>query len=173
MSSAHDTRLEIGGDVYWVRRTFDLIRRIEQSFGPLAELDTRLRKASLPVDDIARLYGIVLRDQASRPEPDAVAEHIAEAGIMEACTELDILVGSLFAGHRKTIEWMQAEVERARAAVDAVAGPREPAASTGTPISMQPASSIGAPSSSGAPPSTTSRLPSGHASGAPSRSAVN
>lgn len=112
MSAAHDTRIEIGGDVYWVRREFDLIRRVEQAFGPLGELDAKLRRHALTAEDMVKLYGIALKAQVSRPSDDDVRAHIVDVGIREVSEQLAMLIVHLFAGHRRTVKWLEAEARK-------------------------------------------------------------
>lgn len=154
-SSAHDTRLEIGGDLYWVRRDFDLIRRIEQAFGPLHALDERLRRTALTADELVRLIGIALKAQASRPPDDDIREHVADAGIVEASEQLAVLVLHLFAGHKRTIAWLEAETKREAGDEAPENPPKPPISSTGTPTSKRRRTSAGRRATSGAPPTTT------------------
>lgn len=112
MSAAHDTRIEVDGDTYFVRRDFDLIRRIEQASGPLAEIDGKLRSFSLSADAVCTLYKTALQAQRSRPDDDVIRDHIAEVGVREASQQIAILIMHLFAGNRRTIEWLKAEAER-------------------------------------------------------------
>lgn len=124
MSAAHDTRIEVGGDLYWVRRDFDLIRRVEQAFGPLGELDAKLRRRGLTAEDLVRLFGIALKAQASRPDDDEVRAHVVDAGISEASDQLAVLMLHLFAGHRRTIKWLEAEAKREAGGDDAENPPK-------------------------------------------------
>ena len=111
---AHDTRIEIGGDVYWVRRPFDLIRRIEQAFGALGELDQRLRRRGMTATELVQAYAIALKDQASRPPDDEIGEYIADAGINAATDQIAVLVMHLFAGNRVARQWLEAEAAKVR-----------------------------------------------------------
>jgi hypothetical protein len=159
MSAAHDTRLEIDGDLYWVRRDFDLMRRLEQAFGPLAELEQKLRRCALTGDELVRLYGVALHAQASRPAPEVVQQHVMGAGISECCDQLALLVLHLFAGHKRTVTWLDAEAKAAAAAEEAgriaPENPPETASSPGTTTSRPRRRSAGRRASSGPPPSTT------------------
>lgn len=160
MSAAHDTRIEIDGDVYFVRRDFDLMRRLEQAFGPLAELEQKLRRCALSGDDLVRLYGIALRDQASRPPADLVQTHVMDAGISECSDQIALLVLHLFAGHKRTVAWLEDEAKKDRMAREEAGGtapenPPETASSPGTATSRPRRRSAGRRASSGAPPITT------------------
>lgn len=156
-SSAHDTQLDVGGDLYWVRRDFDLIRRVEQAFGPLADLDAKLRRCGLTGDELVRLMGIALKDQASRPPDEDLREHVAEAGIREASDQLALLVLHLFSGHKRAVAWLEAEAKRAAGAngEDTPPNPPQAVSSPGKPGSRRRRTSAGRRASSGAPPITT------------------
>lgn len=110
-SAAHDTQITVDGDLYFVRRDFDLMRRIEQAFGPLTDLDKMLRRNAVTVENISKLYGITLHAQRSRPEADVIQTHIANAGVMGCCADLAQLVLMLFAGHRQATAWLDAEAK--------------------------------------------------------------
>lgn len=156
MSSAHDTRLEIGGDLYWVRRDFDLIRRIEQAFGALAALEGRLRRFDLTADEIMRLLKICLKAQASRPPDEDIQEHILDEGVPNCCEQLALVVLHLFSGHKRTIAWLEAEA-KATEEDGAAADPNPPKAdsSRGITTSRRRRRSAGGRASSGVQPSTT------------------
>jgi hypothetical protein len=160
MSAAHDTKLEIDGDTYWVRREFELMRRLEQAFGPLAELEQRLRRCALSGEELVRLYGIALQAQASRPPVDLVEAHVMAAGVAQCSDELAMLVLHLFAGHKRTVAWLEDEAKREAAAKQEAgeSAPENPPAavsSPGTTTSKPRRRSAGRPASSGPPPSTT------------------
>lgn len=151
---AHDTRLEIGGDLYWVRRDFDLIRRVEQAFGPLGELDRKLRVAGLTASQLVELAGVALKAQASRPPVEDIEEHVLDAGIAEASDQLALLVMHLFAGNKRAVAWLEAEA-RKEAGEDPPADPPEAASSLGSTTSRRPPTSAGGRKTSGAPPTST------------------
>ena len=154
MSPAHDTRLEIGGDLYWVRRDFDLIRRVEQAFGPLAVLDGKLRQFALSADELVQLTVIALKSQASRAADDDIREHIADVGIRDASDQLALLVMHLFSGHKRTIAWLEAEAKKG-APTDGPENPPPAASSSGSTTSRRPRTSAGRRRNSGAPAITT------------------
>ncbi len=110
--NAHDTPLTIDGDLYYVRRDFDLIRRIEQATGPLAELDQKLRRCHVAGEDLVKLLRIALARQDSRPPDDVIMDHIANDGIQATCEQLALLVMHLFAGHKAAVAWLKAEAEK-------------------------------------------------------------
>lgn len=110
-AAAHDTQITVDGDVYFVRRDFDLIRRIEQAFGPLADLDRRLRRHELTAEDLVRLYGIVLKAQVSRPPVEILETHVMDEGIQAASEPLTRIVLTLFAGHKLAVAWLEAEAK--------------------------------------------------------------
>lgn len=160
---AHDTLLEIAGDAYYVRRDFDLIRRVEQAFGPLGDLDGRLRRCALPAEDLVRLAAIALQSQASRPPDEDMRQHLADVGVQEMSDQLAVLILHLFAGHRRTVAWLKAEAAK-KTGIPPVAepageaGPENPlerALSTGIISLRQQRLSTGRPGSSGEPPFTT------------------
>jgi hypothetical protein len=156
--SAHDTRIEIGGDVYWVRRDFDLMRRVEQAFGALADLDQKLRRCGLTADELHKLTVIALRSQVSRATDEDIQSHIVDAGIREASDQLALLVLHLFSGHRRAVAWLEAEAKREAgldAAEDPPAAAPTPVSSTGTDGSRRLRGSAGRRASSGKQPTTT------------------
>lgn len=124
MSEAHDTSVEIDGDQYFVRRDFDLIKRIEQKSGPLADFDARLRRHSVTADDLFDMLRIILARQMSRPDDDTIRKHIFEAGIVSASMDVALVVGQLFNGNKRTIAWLKAEAD-AKAA-EAAGGDENP-----------------------------------------------
>lgn len=164
--AAHDTAIEVDGDTYHVRRDFDLMRRIEQAFGPLAEVDRRLRETVFAADDLAKFYRIALKAQQSRPPDDVIEQHIADAGVPEVCAGLALLVTQLFNGHKRTMKWLEIEQRKLDEAADGGGG--EGAAADENPT-LQAAISDGIatlrrqrtwdgnPPSSGAPRSTISQ----------------
>jgi hypothetical protein len=112
MESAHDTGITIDGDLYYVRRDFDLIRRIEQTAGPLAEIDQKLRRCQFMGEDLVKLLRVALARQESRPPDDVIMDHIANEGIQSTCEQLNLLVMHLFAGHKAAVAWLQAEAQK-------------------------------------------------------------
>lgn len=154
MSGAHDTRLEVGGDLYWVRRDFDLIRRLEQAFGPLAEIDKKLRGYAFTADQIVDMMRTALRAQASRPPDEDLREHVLEVGIPEACDQLALLVLHLFSGNKRAVAWLEAEAKKA--AGEAADDPENPPtaapmvdSSPSVDTSRRPATSDGSRPTSG------------------------
>lgn len=165
MNAAHDTAIVVDGDTYWVRRDFDLIKRLEQAFGPLVEIEQRLRRFAFTVDDLVRMLALVLRAQASRPPDDVVRDHVVVDGVREVCDQMAILVMQLFAGHKRASAWLAAEA-KAQAGSDDAGGtagkddaqnPLQAALSTGISTLRRQRTWDGGPESSGHPPSMISR----------------
>lgn len=153
---SYDSRISItdeDGDaaVFWVRRDFDLMRRIEQAFGALSELDLKLRRHALLAEQLVELYDIVLKAHESRPPADEIQSHVFQAGVPRCCDDLAVVVIYLFAGHRQAVAWIQAEHRRAAEGAGAGGDPLADALSTGISSLKRQGSSAGAPDSSGAP----------------------
>lgn len=113
MSTHHDTRIEVDGDIYWVRRDFDLIVRIEQASGPLADFELKLRRSAVPANELFQMFRIVLASQASRPPDDLIRQHIFEIGIVTASAQIAEVVLHLFHGNKRTIAWLEEEASKA------------------------------------------------------------
>lgn len=113
MQAAHATALAIGDLEFWVSRSFDLMRRIEQQFGPLHALDRKLRVFGFTGADLAKLYGLALADCPDRPPATEIEAHIHQAGIAACSTDLAVLVLQLFAGHKQCVAWLEAEMKAA------------------------------------------------------------
>jgi hypothetical protein len=133
--SAHDTALTVDGDLYWVRREFELIRRIEQAFGPLGALDRKLRSRELPAEQLVVLFRTVLSAQVSRPPDAELAEHVFTVGVPEASDQLALVVVQLFHGNKRAVALLEreAELEAAKRGAEggADADPPQPAGSIG------------------------------------------
>lgn len=128
MSGAHDSEVKVGVATYWVRRDFDLIKGVEQAFGPLVELDGKLKRSLVTAADLAKLYKIVLAGQRQPPDAEEIGDHIADVGITEASSDLALLVVMLFAGHKKATAWIAEEAtKKAEAAGDQPADPQKAA----------------------------------------------
>lgn len=113
MQAAHSTAITIGGDVFYVRRSFDLMKRLEQAFGPLHAIDQKLRVWGYATSDLAKLYRIALEECPDRPSADITADHIFEAGVRACSSELAVLILQLFAGHKQCVAWLEAEMKAA------------------------------------------------------------
>ncbi len=113
MSSAHSTSIEIDGDVFFVRRSFDLMRRAEQAFGPLHSLDQKLRQMGLTSAELLRLYRILLEETPDKPATGTIEKHIFEAGIRQCSSDAAVVILQLFAGHKQCVAWLEAELKAA------------------------------------------------------------
>ncbi|MEL6375050.1 MAG: hypothetical protein AAFR04_13915 [Pseudomonadota bacterium] len=111
--AAHDTRMEIDGDVYFVRRDFDLIRHIEQAFGPVGSIDQKLRGFEFKAADLVALYKLALQSQLAPPEDEVIRTHVTDAGIRQASHDIALLIMHLFAGNKQTVAWLEDEARRA------------------------------------------------------------
>lgn len=127
MHAAHPTPLVIGDETYAVRRDFDLIVRLEAAFGPLAEIEARLRKCFVKADDLVAMARVALKAQSDPPETETIRHHLADVGVREMSDQLAILILHLFNGHKRTIAWLQAEAEKASGGEDAEPHPPNPA----------------------------------------------
>jgi hypothetical protein len=113
MQAAHSTALTIGGDQFYVRRSFGMMRRLEEAFGPLHAIDQKLRAAGYTAAELAKLYRMALEETSDRPGAVEIETHIFEAGVRACCQDLAILVLQLFSGHKQCVAWLEAEMKAA------------------------------------------------------------
>lgn len=111
-SAAHDSRLEIAGELYFVRRPFELMKAIEQRFGALAELERRLRGFNLTGEELIELAHIALRFARQKPPVEDVRQHLMDAGVKAFSEALVIIVIQLFAGHEAASKWLAEEAAK-------------------------------------------------------------
>lgn len=101
---AHAEPITLGGRIYHVRRTFDLMVRIEERAGPLMALlrainDGQRDIAMLPVAKLADVYSAIL-DGENVPRHE-IEDHILEAGPMRAMQPVARLIMNLFIGDER------------------------------------------------------------------------
>ena len=98
VNPAHDHEFKFGERTYTVRRSFALIRSIEQAFGPLLGLQSRLRDSGATFDELADLILIILKDASRDLDRDEVEETLFQHGHVGPCTEAIKLLVTLFIG---------------------------------------------------------------------------
>jgi hypothetical protein len=108
---AHAEKIALGGRIYHVRRTFDLMVRIEERAGPLMTIlrainDGHRDIAHLPVAKLAAVYEAVL-DGENVPRHE-IEDHILTAGPMRAMQPIAALILNLFIGDERFQKRLQA-----------------------------------------------------------------
>jgi hypothetical protein len=101
---AHAEPIELGGRIYHIRRTFDLMVRIEERAGPLMAIlrainDGQRDIATLPVARLAEVYVAIL-DGENVPRHE-IEDHILAIGPMRAMQPVAKLILNLFIGDER------------------------------------------------------------------------
>jgi hypothetical protein len=84
MTGAHGTPIAVGATTWHVRRELGTLRAVEERFGPLSPLIDRLEAYNVTAVEIVDLYACLLKGEADRPSPTLIAEHVVEAGVVQA-----------------------------------------------------------------------------------------
>lgn len=152
-SGAHATVLTVAGYQLSVKRTFALICRIEERFGPIRELSERLGGARLTARELYDLYWLLLAD-IDPPVPQTMIEHhVMHAGLACCIREIAPLIEAFFVGEER---FMKRVAEQAGGSRPQATGA---AASPGVNSSAPLPGSAGNPGNSGSPRSTSSLRP--------------
>lgn len=96
---AQDAWVECCGERYLVRRTLDLLRRLEQIAGPAWPLSLRLRRAEITQDDLALLFEASLRDEPGAPSRADIRGWLFEQGTHKPALAMAGVVASLSIGN--------------------------------------------------------------------------
>ena len=113
---AHGEAIELAGRIYHIRRTFDLMVRIEERAGPLMTIlrainDGHHDVAMLPVAKLAEVYVAIL-DGENVPRHE-IEDHILEIGPMRAMQPIARLIMNLFIGDERFQKRIKAATENA------------------------------------------------------------
>ncbi len=107
---AHDVPVRVGDVEHYVRRSFDLMRRLEAGFGPLHNLQNRLWAYNITADELVKLYCLALEDQRFKdvlPDRKEVMAHIWKIGVQRACAPMAMLVSCLFVGNDRAADLLK------------------------------------------------------------------
>lgn len=107
---AHDVPVRVGTTEHYIRRTFDLMRRLEAGFGPLGALQARLWARNITADDLVKLYMLVLEDERFKdvlPQRQEVIDHVWQVGILRAVEPMSLVVSCLFIGNEKAADLLK------------------------------------------------------------------
>ena len=114
--------IEVCGDVWEIRRTLDLARRVEQRLGAIPTLARRMLAYDVTVDQLVVLYGEILRGAEDGPGRDDIADWIWRSkGSWAAQAELAPFVQELVIGYDKLVALQE---QKAMAAGGGPANPR-------------------------------------------------
>ena len=111
-NGAHASKLTVAGVEYRIRRTFDLICRVEEEFGEIGDFVLSCRTKRLSAKNLAKLYQQLLKDIENAPGIEAIQQHIAAAGPLMAFKWAAEICSAMFVGE---------ELYMARAAEEAAA----------------------------------------------------
>jgi len=149
--AAHASKITVGGQEYRVRRTFALICRIEERFGPIIELGKRLENAALTGREQVDLYKALLADCEDPPSDAALEDHLIRQGLIQVIAEVHPIVTSFFVGEDRFMKRVAEQAAGNGRAPDQRPGQ---ASSTGAGFSEPPPDWDGVPPISGRQPFT-------------------
>lgn len=128
---AYEIALDVAGRTYLVRRSFDLIRRIEARFGALDPFARRLELAAVTQMEIIDLHLIMLSGQIGAPSRGDLAEWVFASGTHRPARAVSAEMLHLIMGN-DILRAMAARRPRRDVPEDETGGPFVPtAASTG------------------------------------------
>lgn len=96
----HDAEIEVCGEVYLVRRTHDLLRRIEQRFGALLPLAGRVERMDVRQAELALIFEEVMRGNPEAPPRAGIERWIWDEGTPKVVKGLARLLYELPIGNR-------------------------------------------------------------------------
>lgn len=96
---AYDLPVKCCGETFHVRRTLDLLRRVEQAFGPVYQLSFKLRTSAITTEELASLLYTLLKDERDAPKPTQIREWLFAAGVPHVAAALAPEVLTLIAGN--------------------------------------------------------------------------
>jgi hypothetical protein len=97
-SGAHASKLIVAGTDYRIRRTFDLICRIEEEFGEIGDFVLSCQTKRLSVKTLAKLYETLLKGADNPPTIEVIQDHIAAIGPLFAFKRAAEICSALFIG---------------------------------------------------------------------------
>ena len=140
---AHEASFEVCGREYTFSRSLDMLRRAESVVGPVAPFAVRLDGRACRIDEVARLYGAMLRDVAGAPTQREIDEWVFERGLSH--TEFALYLYSLTLGSEELERVAKARGLNATATEEGRGPFGRTAASTGNSFSGSAAASAGRP----------------------------
>lgn len=105
---ALDAVIEVDGDSITVRRSHDLMRRIESRFGPIWPLQNRIAANQATMDDVAALYELVLAGTGRPMRRSDLVEWVWRSGVARASAGIVPLLTELYVGNDRLAELMAA-----------------------------------------------------------------
>lgn len=81
--TAFDLEVEIGGRQYFVARTLDVARRVEQAVGAIEPFARRLETGAVTFVEAGRLYGALLRAETDPPAAKDIDAWLFSRGLFE------------------------------------------------------------------------------------------
>lgn len=118
-----DSELTVCGDVYFLRRSLGLMRRIEQRFGALAVLADKADRFALTLSELSGIIEECIRGAEGRPTRADIERWLFDAGIHAISRGVAKLLFEMTLGSDKL---RRAEEERRLATEDRV-NPTRPA----------------------------------------------
>lgn len=126
----HDAEISVCGEVYLIRRTHELLRRMESVFGPLIPLANRVETLNVRQSEIALIYGELVRGDRTAPSRADLERWIWEEGTPKTAKPLVRLLLELPIGNAtlRAIEEEKRMAAAEQAEARERARPTEPAA---------------------------------------------
>ena len=123
MPAEYDAQLDVCGEIYFLRRTMAMLRRVEQRFGPLTTLFRALEASNATQSTICDLYLELIRGADDMPDKAKVAAWVYEQGSWACCRALALFVANMAVGSAQ----LRALEDRKMAAVEeSGANPTQP-----------------------------------------------
>lgn len=123
VGTVYDLEIAVAGETFTLRRSHQLMRRLEQVAGPLGKLAQRLSDGDITQSDLARVYRVLIEDEPVGPSPAAIDAWLFATGTAVAARAIALDVMSLTAGN-SVLRMMLADEQR-HAARNGIA-PEEP-----------------------------------------------
>lgn len=113
-NGAHASKLTVAGTEYRIRRTFDLICRIEERFGNLRDFAERLEQCRFTVRELFDLYRALLHDQQPPLRPEDIQQHVVKIGVANAVVEVHPISTAFFIGEEQYMRRVAEQASRVR-----------------------------------------------------------
>jgi hypothetical protein len=122
---AFDMEFVCCGYDWKVKRSLKLAKRLEQSFGPIEPLASRLERGEITLAMLAKIYGELLKDERQKPTQDDIEEWVFEHGSNWCGKQIAVSLYMLImgSGQLRRVTEMAAKVkDKAQADANAEAG---------------------------------------------------
>jgi hypothetical protein len=96
----YDAEIDICGETFLVRRSHDLLRRLESRFGPLLHLAGRVERLGVTQSELALIYEEISKGDPERPGRLDIERWIWDEGTPKLCPPLRKLLWELPLGNR-------------------------------------------------------------------------